>query len=163
MDAQIRLSKAFELKESVATLETNRDALASGSVTDKDALEKISQDSEAANEAHNKSMKEGKELSKEGTEHYINSYDPFVKGIKGTRDLALGFPAFLSAAQNQIKNAPTLDMRKVKKKLSASMYVATNTPGLIGNMLETSKQMLAYTKARNIPVPKNSTDALGDL
>lgn len=162
-EAQLKIAKALDLKGEVAGLEDTANVLGSGSVQDADAIEKISETSARADKAISKKIEEGADLSDESKKELAASLLPYAMGLKEAKSMSDEFKPFLSSAMDAISNASMTQKMSAKKKLAAGMYVAKNTPGLVKNLLTTSQKLLSYAKSQNAEVPKEATDALGNL
>jgi len=158
--AQLKLAEALGLKDQIASLQDQQKVFDSGAVLDKDALEKAKKTSSAADQAINKRLDEESELSDEAKEKFAESLIPYAQGLAGTKALTEEFSPFLSAATAQINAASLTDKMKVKGKLETGMYIATETPGLLKNLMATTSKLLDYAKSRNIKTPKEATDLI---
>jgi len=158
--AQLSLAKAFNLKDVAEKLETVAKGFGSGNVSNEDGVKKTMATTKEADAAINEKMKDASALSDEGRKHYASAFLPYAKGVVATNKILPELKKFSEAATSQIKNAGMMDMPKLKSKLSAGMYLASNLPGLVGMLTSTSGKMLTYAKENNIEVPKDASSML---
>lgn len=161
--AQTKMSEALGLKEEVAALEEAAGALSSGSVTDEDAIEKHQETSRSANEAIQKKLKSADELSGDSKRLLAESAIPYAAGLKKTQDLAERFQPFMESASSAIENASMANTMSAKDKLGAGMYVATNLPGFLSDLMGTSQTYLEYMQNNNVEIPDEASSTLGSL
>lgn len=161
--AQIKIAKALNLKGEVAELEETANVFGSGSVSDADSLEKISETSARADAAIQEKLKSGEELSSESKQELATALIPYALGVKQVKEMSEEFQPFLESAQSTISSAGMAQKATLTSKLSSGMYVAKNAPGLLTNLATTGTQLLSYAQNQNIDVPDEATDALGAL
>lgn len=161
--AQVLLAKAFDLKDLVAQLEAEQEALSSGSVTDEKSIKANKQLTEKANKAIQEKMKNGEQLSDEGREYYIKSFSPYVKGLLGSKKMVEESEGFVDSAKSTISAASFLEKAKLTQKLQVGTYLATKAPDLAKGLWETSKMMITYGQKNEIDVPEDATDSVGDM
>jgi hypothetical protein len=161
--AQIKIATALDLKEQVAELEEVADVLGSGSVSDADSLEKISETSARADSEIQSTLEAGEELSSESKQELAIALIPYALGVYQVKEMSEEFQPFLESAQSAISNASMTEKATLTSKLSTGMYVAKNVPGLLTNLATTGTQLLSYAENQNIDVPDEATDALGAL
>ena len=158
--AQIELSKAFELKEQAALLESEAASLQGGATLDKDAIKKNRKVSDDAAAAIQAKIDAGAPLSDEGKRHYIASFVPFVQGMAVTKELPAEASTFSDAAQTTLKSASLTEKASLTSKLSAGTYVAKEIPGFSSKMMDTFKKIVTYAQKNDIPVPADATAML---
>jgi len=159
--AQIELSKAFELKEQAALLESEAASLKGGATLDKDSIKKNRKVSDDAAAAIQAKIDAGAPLNDEGKQHYIASFMPFVQGLAVTKELPAEASTFSDAAQTTMKSASLTEKASLTSKLSAGTYVAKEIPGFSSKTMDTFKKIVTYAQKNDIPVPDDATAMLG--
>lgn len=162
-NAQVLLAKAFDLKELVAELEAEQKALKDGSVSDEKSIKANKKLTENANNVILEKMKTGDKLSDEGRKYYVKAFPPYVQGLVGSKKIIDASEGFLDSAKSTLSSASFMEKAKVASKLTVGSYVASEAPGLVKNLWDTSKMMITYGKNNDIEVPADATEALGDI
>lgn len=160
LTAQALLAKAFGSKEDAAKAEEEAKALRSGNVSDEDSIKKTVATSKEIDAKTKEWMGKNVALSDEGRKLYASAFIPYAKAVAGTNKLLPELKKFSEAATAQIKSAGLMDALKMKGKLAAGMYLASNLPGHASMLVGTSKNILTYAKSNNIPLPKDPTGEL---
>jgi len=161
--AQILLAKAFGLKDLATKLEAEKSALSDGSVSDESSIKRQTEMSEEANKAIQEKIKSGAKISAEGKKQFTKSFKPYVKGLIGTKSVASEAGAFVDSAKSTISSASYMDKMSVTGKLKAGMFVATEIPGYVQSLWDTSKMMVTYGNENKIEVPKDATESIGGM
>lgn len=159
-EAQLNLAKSYKLNELVAKIEAEKIALESGSVTAKDKLEVVKQNSETLNKETLRLQQEGVVLDEESKSHYVKAILPYVLGLVGTNEVAKSAPGFLQSAQSAISSASLTQKLSVTNNLSEGVWLAKELPGFTKDLFDTTKLMLTFAKSNGIEVPEDATKAL---
>jgi len=162
-EANLFMAKAFDLKDEVETLETEKEVLSQGNVMKKDEIKKHRVTSEAVRSKINKKMAEGAVLSAEGKAYYGKSLKKYFEGVIATKGIVATAKSTLDGAKSAISNASFMEKSKLTKTLKEALYLAPKIPGDVKLAVETGSKYVTYAKKNHVKVPKNATDALGDL
>jgi len=162
-DAQILLAKAFGLKEQVEKLEAQKENLERGNVMSVDEIKKQRKVSEEAEAEINAKVDEGTELSDEGKKHYKKALKPFFEGVLLKKDIVVIAQTCLDNAKTVIEKASITEKVKLKKNFDTTLFLAPKIAPDLSSMATTGSKFITYAKKNKVKVPKNSTDALGDL
>jgi hypothetical protein len=161
--AQVSLAKAFGLKDQAAALEAQAAALNSGATLDKDAISRHKRVSEEAAIATQAKMDEGAQLTDEGRKYYIESLEPFGKGVQIATKLPNEINAFSNLAQTEMKSLTALDQAMLGSKLTTGMFLVTEIPGYTSRVFGSLGKIVSYAQKNEIPVPPDATDALASM
>jgi hypothetical protein len=164
LSSQALLLEAYGIKEDAAKLRAEADAIEKGPLN-KAQLEKATSLSADANEQVNAKMDEEKALSDEARGKYQQALLPYATGVAEMAKLTPDFQSFLQSASDQVKNAPLMEKRKVKKQLDVGMYLAKAAPGYITNVTTTTKRVVTFAKRQGVSkqTTDNALEALSSL
>lgn len=163
MTSQAILLEAMGKKTEAEKVKASAEAMGSGSVSSEDSLKAATETSNEANAHIVASLESSEELSDESKEMYIKALPPYASGLKKLYGMKEQFSPFLSSAKSEISSAGFMGASKVKSKLEAGMYIATNGPDYIANIYKTSEKLLSFASDNDIEVPEDATSALSDL
>jgi hypothetical protein len=105
--AQILLSKAYDLKDQAALLQSQQTALQSGAV-DTDTLEKTVDISSKANDEITTQQNKQTALTAQEKDYYAQSLPHFAKGVVGTRDMVAQAQKFTTTAKGSMTGLSAL-------------------------------------------------------
>ena len=161
--AQILLLEAFGLKEEAAKLKAEEKSFSDGSISDESSIKRQTEMSENANKVIQERIKSGAKISEDGKKQFTKSFKPYVKGLIGTKSVASEAGAFVDSAKSTISSASYTDKMSVTGKLKSGMFVATEIPGYVQSLWDTSKMMVSYGKENKIEVPKDATESISGM
>lgn len=162
-EANLLMAKAFDLKDELEALETEKEVLSQGNVMTKDEIKKHRVTSGAVRSKINTKMAEGAVLSAEGKAYYGKSLEKYFEGVIATKGLVDTAKSTLDGAKSVISNASFMEKSKLAKTFKEALYLAPKIPGDAKLALETGSKYVTYAKSNHVKVPKNATAALGDL
>ena len=90
------------------------------------------------------------ELDEDGKKELRKSYVPLAKGTYAMTKLGEAAKDWSKSAKDEIKSAGAMGAIKLKKKLSAGLYIVKTTPKIIKNWADTSKSLIAFGKEQGI-------------
>jgi len=158
--SQTFLSQALGLSDQIALLNAEKTALSSGNVMDESGLKKDAEVSGNNIKLINEQMTQGHKLTDEERAAFIQSLPHLISAVSLTKQLPSSFERFIDSSKRQIISANLTEKMSVTNKLKSGMYVVSNTPSLVGNLLSTMKNVMAYAKSNDIEVPKNAESVI---
>jgi hypothetical protein len=108
-------------------------------------------------------MEEEKALSAEGKELYKKSLPIYFEGVMLNKNVVDSSMTCAENASNLIKDAPALKKPKLTKKFSPILYLAPKIGPDLKNLLSTGSKYITYAKKNNVKIPKDASEAMGDL
>lgn len=160
--AQTYLAQAFDLKDEITLLETEKAALTSGTL-DKDGYKKSKEISQGVNAKLAARIDEGATLSDEGRKLYQAAIPHLLTGTLVTVRLGGDAQALAQSTQAAAASGSIMEKAKLAGTAVAAAMIAKDVPGFVMNTTGAYKKVITYGQANKIPVPKNATDALGTL
>jgi hypothetical protein len=160
--AQLNLARAFELKDAVTELEAEQASLAGGPL-DKAGIKKSTELSDSVNQQIAARMDSGAELSADGKRYYVAAIPHLLKGTLLAVQLPGEAATFANSAKAAVSSASLMDKARLAGTAMTAVAIAKDMPGFVSNLFGAYKKTLAYGQSKNIPIPKDATDALGSL
>jgi hypothetical protein len=158
--AQILLSKAYDLKDQAALLQSQQTALRSGAV-DTDTLEKTVDISSKANDEITTQQNKQTTLTAQEKDYYAQSLPHFAKGVVGTHDMVVQAQKFTTTAKGSMTGLSGLTTGMTK--LKSGVFVARSTPSYSKNLFDVFRKTMAISQSNGVKAPSDATKALGSL
>jgi hypothetical protein len=157
---QSQVAKALGLKEESEKLEAQSEAFGSGNIST-DELDRAWGISKSGQDAIDKAVDEGVDLSDEAKEEFAKALPLYAKGTIASLKLVPDVEKWGKSATSALKGAGLMDAVKMKKSLDTGLYVATELPGYISTAKDSYTTLIAFSKKNNIDVSK-AEDLLGE-
>jgi len=160
--AQIRFAGALGLKDEAAALKAETKALGSGSVS-ASSIKKQQARSKALDEKIAEKIATGSKLTVEGRKIFASGLLPYSVGLAEGAGMSVAAKNFVKSVESYVKDSSPMEKMRVMKKVKPGLYVALSMPKYLQKLGSTSKAILAFAKANEIEIPKEASDALGEL
>jgi hypothetical protein len=161
--AQTELAQAYDLKDQVAILESEKTTLSGGGTLEAAQLETSMDRSRAANEAIAAKQTEQATLSNEGKQHYAASLPHFARGVIGTRELVMQAGKFGSSLKSSMGAGGLAGLAGGANKLKAGMVIVKGTPGYSKSVFDMFRKTLTIGQSNGVKAPTDATAALSGL
>jgi hypothetical protein len=160
--AQIHFARALGLKDEAAALKTETKALGSGSVS-ASSIKKQQARSKALDEKIAEKMASGSKLTVDGRKMFASGLLPYSAGLAEGAGMSLAAKNFGESVDSYVRSSSPMEKMRVMKKVKPGLYVASSMPKYLEKLGSTSKAILSFAKANEIEIPKEASDALGEL
>jgi hypothetical protein len=158
---QTQVAKALGLKDEADQLESERNALASGNISDKDSISRSIEISKSAQEAIDKKIAEGQVMDDEAKSEFSKAIPYYARGTLHSINLVPEVKDWSASAGSAIKSAGLMNAGKLKKTLGTGLFVAKELPGYVKTAKNSYQSLMAFSKANDIDV-SDAESLLGD-
>jgi hypothetical protein len=134
-----------------------------GNVQSKEQLQKHAKATEEAQKAIDEAMAENRELSKEAKLKVAESLVPYLTGAGLYGKCIPEAAETLKGAQYLLEEAPMMEKLKIKDTFDIALYLSPKIAGDSKKLAVTGRKYVEFAQSKGIEVPKDATDALGDL
>ncbi|MCC5840705.1 MAG: hypothetical protein JJT96_11320 [Opitutales bacterium] len=132
----------------------------SGDDLSKGNLEKATVLTSATSAAVEEFMQKGEELSDEAKAEFARGLVPYAKGVYETAKLRASAQRFSQTAQQEIRSANVMNASRVRGQLEGGLYVATQLPGYLKSLTDSTSAIFEFARNQGIEVPADATAAL---
>ncbi len=159
LKAQANMTAALGYEKVAAKLNADAQAFSTGATIDK--IERATTDSKAASDQTSDDMKTSKVNSAAARSAMRTAIPEYLIGVVALTRLTPDYKSFMSGAEQQISSASMMQVAEVKNKLSVGMFVASNGPGYVESLGNTTSSFIKYAKGNNIQIPADASSLLG--
>lgn len=159
---QAQAARALGLKEEADKLESERDALRSGNVRDKDGIKRTMRVTRSAQDKIDEKLAEGFVLDDEAKKELAKALPFYARGTADTIQLIPVAIKWSTSAISAIKGAGIMGALKLKKRLGTGLYIAKSLPGYVRNAKNSYQTLMAFSRKNEIDTSE-AEDLLGDL
>lgn len=147
------MAEALGLKDAAAASKATAEALTDGST--KGNLEDANKAVSSSTQAVSAELAKGPQLDDAAKVKFGKGAEKLAHGVQ--KYVALQGP--VAQFSTGLKNAPLTML----PRLQAGVYVMTQLPGGLSTAVRSLKQVVAFSKSNNIPVPSDATKAMESL
>ena len=149
LQAQGHVATALGMEDTAESLRAEAGRL-SGDDCTQSCLEEVTEASANGEQKIQEKMEAGSDLDADSKKELEKAYPPLGRGTLQMSKLAPKAKDWATSASSEIKSAGIMGAAKMKKKLSAGLYVATATPKLIKEWTKTTSAMINFGKKAGV-------------